>query len=145
MADIQTLEPIDESQLIEPLDMAIAAPEQPVAQQKVWIALPAYNEENSLPPLLKAIEAALEPAGVEYGVIVVDDGSRDATARIAREAAARGPVELIMHVKNQGLAAAIRTGLGAAVARSGPRAVANAIVTMSCDYTHPARLIPHML
>jgi dolichol-phosphate mannosyltransferase len=47
-----------------------------------------------------------------------------------------------MHVKNQGLAAAIRTGLGAAVARSGPNDV---IVTMDCDDTHPPRLIPQML
>jgi dolichol-phosphate mannosyltransferase len=134
MADTQTLESIDESQLV--------APEQQSAQQKVWIALPAYNEEKSLPPLLEAIHAALEPVGIDYGVIVVDDGSRDATASIAREAAAEGPVELIMHVKNQGLAAAIRTGLGAAVARSGPNDV---IVTMDCDDTHPPRLIPQML
>jgi dolichol-phosphate mannosyltransferase len=142
MAEIQTLEPIDESEMIDSLGAAIAAPDEAVARQKVWIALPAYNEENSLPPLLKAIESALEPAGIEYGVIVVDDGSRDATASIAREAAKHGPVELIMHVKNQGLAAAIRTGLGAAVARSGPRDV---IVTMDCDDTHPPRLIPQML
>jgi dolichol-phosphate mannosyltransferase len=47
-----------------------------------------------------------------------------------------------MHVKNQGLAAAIRTGLGAAVARSGPDDV---IITMDCDNTHPPRLIPQML
>jgi dolichol-phosphate mannosyltransferase len=134
MADTQTLESIDESEL--------AAAERQPAQQKVWIALPAYNEEKSLPPLLEAIHAALEPAGIDYGVIVVDDGSRDATASIAREAAAEGPVELIMHVKNQGLAAAIRTGLGAAVARSGPNDV---IVTMDCDDTHPPRLIPQML
>jgi dolichol-phosphate mannosyltransferase len=142
MADIQTLEPIDESQLTEAFDAGLTAPEQALAQQKVWIALPAYNEENSLPPLLKAINAALEPAGINYGVIVVDDGSRDATASIAREAATNGPLELIMHVKNQGLAAAIRTGLGAAVARSGPNDV---IVTMDCDDTHPPRLIPQML
>jgi dolichol-phosphate mannosyltransferase len=45
-------------------------------------------------------------------------------------------------VKNQGLAAAIRTGLNAAAARSGPRDV---IVTMDCDDTHPPRLIPQML
>jgi dolichol-phosphate mannosyltransferase len=142
MADLQTLELIDESQLTEPFDAELAAPEKALAQQKVWIALPAYNEENSLPPLLKAINAALEPAGINYGVIVVDDGSRDATASIAREAATNGPLELIMHVKNQGLAAAIRTGLGAAVARSGPNDV---IVTMDCDDTHPPRLIPQML
>lgn len=142
MADTQTLESIDQTELIGPLDVAHVAADRQVAQQKVWIALPAFNEEKSLPPLLVAIHAALEPAGIDYGVIVVDDGSRDATARIAREAAASGPVELIMHVKNQGLAGAIRTCLGAALARSGPNDV---IVTMDCDDTHPPRLIPQML
>ncbi len=142
MADTQTLESINQTELIEPLDAALVVPERQVAQQKVWITLPAYNEELSLPPLLNAIHAALEPPGIDYGVIVVDDGSRDATARIAREAAAHGRVELIMHFKNQGLAGAIRTGLGAALARCGPNDV---IVTMDCDDTHPPRLIPLML
>jgi dolichol-phosphate mannosyltransferase len=142
MADTQTLEPVDQSELVEPLDAGFVAPDRQIAQQKVWIALPAYNEEQALPSLLDAIHAALEPAEIDYGVIVVDDGSRDATARIAREAAARGPVELIAHVKNIGLAGAIRTCLGAALARSGPNDV---IVTMDCDDTHPPRLIPQML
>jgi dolichol-phosphate mannosyltransferase len=114
---------------------------QPRAQ-KVWIALPAYNEEESLPPLLVSIRAALEPFGIDYTVIVVDDGSRDATAAIAREAAENGPVELVMHAKNQGLAAAIRTGLAAALERSGPNDV---IITMDCDNTHPPRLMTQML
>jgi dolichol-phosphate mannosyltransferase len=43
---------------------------------------------------------------------------------------------------NQGLAAAIRTGLTAALSRCGPDDV---IVTMDCDNTHPPRLIPGML
>jgi dolichol-phosphate mannosyltransferase len=142
MADTQTLDTVDESELIGPIEDALATPRRHPSQQKVWIALPAYNEENSLPPLLAQIEAALEPAGIDYGVIVVDDGSRDATASIAREASTCGPVELITHVKNQGLAAAIRTGLNAAVARSGSNDI---IVTMDCDDTHPPRLIPQML
>jgi dolichol-phosphate mannosyltransferase len=95
-----------------------------------------------VPPLLDAIRHALEPAKIAYGVIVVDDGSRDETARLAREASARLPVELIAHAQNQGLAAAIRTGLTAAVQRCGPEDV---IVTMDCDNTHPPRLIQSML
>lgn len=142
MADTQMLETAEETDVLESIDVALEASPRQASHQKVWIALPAYNEEKSLPPLLAQIEAALEPAGIDYGVIVVDDGSRDATAMIAREAGADGPVELIMHVKNQGLAAAIRTGLNAAIARSGPNDI---IVTMDCDDTHPPRLIPQML
>jgi dolichol-phosphate mannosyltransferase len=72
----------------------------------------------------------------------VDDGSRDATAAVAREAAARLPVIIVPHSVNQGLAAAIRTGLTTAVAEAGPNDV---IVAMDCDNTHPPRLILRML
>ena len=112
------------------------------AAQKVFVVLPAYNEQDSLPPLLDAVRDALEPAGIPYSVIVVDDGSCDATALAASQASFHMPVELVEHGVNRGLAAAIRTGLTAAVARSGPNDV---IVTMDADNTHPPRLIPGML
>ena len=64
-----------------PVTVPSTSDRRQAAQQKVWIVLPAYNEQESLPPLLDAIQAALEPAGIRYGVIVVDDGSRDATGR----------------------------------------------------------------
>jgi exopolysaccharide biosynthesis WecB/TagA/CpsF family protein len=109
---------------------------------QTWVVLPAYNEESSLPPLLNAINDALQTSDIPYGVIVVDDGSQDATAHVAREASRNMPVELIAHEKNQGLAAAMRTGLCAALERCGPDDV---IVTMDSDNTHPPALIPHML
>jgi dolichol-phosphate mannosyltransferase len=113
-----------------------------VAARRVFVVLPAYNEQDALPPLLAAIQAALEPAGIDFSVIVVDDGSRDGTAQVAREAAAWLPLQLVPHGVNQGLAAAIRTGLTTAVAQSGPNDV---VVAMDCDNTHPPRLIPRML
>jgi glycosyltransferase involved in cell wall biosynthesis len=150
MADFQTMHAYDEATVLD--QVAVALPQRApngreavqteTATRTVWVVLPAYNEQSSLPPLLSAIQSALEPANVPYGVIVVDDGSRDETACVAREASARLPVELISHDQNRGLAAAIRTGLAAAVERCGP---ADVIVTMDCDNTHPPRLIPQML
>ena len=122
----------------EPLSSVAAS----VTTPRVLVVLPAYNEQDALPPLLVSIQAALEPAEIPYRVIVVDDGSRDDTAKVAREAAGHLPVELVPHGVNQGLAAAIRTGLTTAVAEAGPDDV---IVTMDCDNTHPPRLIPRML
>jgi dolichol-phosphate mannosyltransferase len=116
--------------------------EATVAARRVFVVLPAYNEQDALPPLLAAIQAALDPAGIDYRVIVVDDGSRDGTAQVARDAARWLPVQLVSHGVNQGLAAAIRTGLTTAVAESGPNDV---VVAMDCDNTHPPRLIPRML
>ena len=150
MADLETLPTYNQATLLDrvavtkPRHMSPGRDALPgaTAAQTVWIVLPAFNEESSLPPLLDAIQNALEPEKLVYSVIVVDDGSRDETARIARDAATRMPVVLISHPQNQGLAAAIRTGLAAAVQRSGRNDV---IVTMDCDNTHPPRLIPSML
>jgi dolichol-phosphate mannosyltransferase len=52
------------------------------------------------------------------------------------------PVELVEHQVNQGLAAALRTGLTEALRLCGPDDV---IVTMDADNTHPPRLIPGMV
>ena len=53
------------------------------------IVVPAHDEEAFIGRTLEAIHAAGEAAGLAYEVIVVDDGSTDATAEIARRAGAR--------------------------------------------------------
>ena len=65
--------------------------------------LPAYNEESSLADLLARIDAVMREPGQRYRVIVVDDGSSDATPAIARDAAKRLPVELLVNERNLGL------------------------------------------
>ena len=108
----------------------------------ITILLPAYNEEKSLPLLLDRIAAwgAVNPAE-PYQVIVVNDGSRDATQAIAEDYAQRMPLRLINHDGNQGLGVAMRTGLGAAAAVSG---LADVVVTMDADNTHDPALITAM-
>lgn len=110
-------------------------------RRKVWVVLPAYNEEASLPPLLAAIETALAPAGFPYEVLVVDDGSTDATGAIAREAERRLPLTLEVHAVNQGLGATIRDGLTRACERAAPGDV---LVTLDADNSQSPELIPEM-
>lgn len=99
------------------------------------IVIPAYNEEQDLPSLLLRIEQSL--SGREnYRVLIIDDGSRDRTPLIAEEAARRMPVELVRHSHNQGLGAAIRTGLRIASQEEGT------IVTMDADNSQDPALIP---
>ncbi|WP_287371991.1 glycosyltransferase family 2 protein [Oceanithermus sp.] len=94
--------------------------------------LPAYNEAARIGPLVeRARDHGLD-------VIVVNDGSRDATAEIAAEAGAR----VIDHPRNLGLAQAIRTLLRHAVAHLGENDVA---VFMDADGTMDPADAPAMV
>lgn len=88
-----------------------------VEPRSVSFIIPAYNEAARLGALLERLidYAASQPYAAE--VIVVDDGSTDATAEIAREAGQRGPsvpVRVLRHERNRGKGAAVRTGVLAA-------------------------------
>ncbi len=102
--------------------------------------LPAFNEAAGLPALLEAVDRTR--AGARWRVVVVDDGSTDATAAVAREAAVRLPVTLLVHSENRGLGAAIRTGLEHACREATPDDV---VVTMDADNTHAPEQIPSMV
>lgn len=75
----------------------------------VLVIVPAHNEEDSLPATLDAIRRRAPAADV----VVVDDGSRDGTSRIARE---RG-VPVLRHPVNLGVGAALQTGFRYAIER----------------------------
>jgi dolichol-phosphate mannosyltransferase len=119
-----------------------AAVEPARAPRVTRVVLPAYNEAESLPALLAALQEHMDEHGLAYEVIVVDDGSRDRTAAVAAEWAERLPLVVVPHAVNQGLGAALRDGLAAAVARAGARDV---VVTMDADDTHPPGLIARLL
>jgi len=108
----------------------------------ITILLPAFNEEQSLPALLERITAFGQANPAEpYQVIVVNDGSSDATPAIAADYATRMPIHLINHDGNKGLGTAMRTGLTAAAQVTG---AADALVTMDADNTHDPALIAAM-
>ena len=108
----------------------------------VIVAIPAYDEEDAIGALLDDMAVAMSEAGLGFRALVVDDGSADATAAIVEDRARTLPVRLIRHESNQGLAAAIRTGLLAAIEEAGPRDI---IITMDGDNTHPSGLMLRMV
>jgi dolichol-phosphate mannosyltransferase len=110
----------------------------------LWMALPAYNEERSLPALLERcipVAEALTAEGKAFRVIVVDDGSQDRTIEVALAFAPRLGIEVVPHVVNQGLGAALRTCLTSALERASDE---DAIATMDADNTHDPALLPAM-
>jgi glycosyltransferase involved in cell wall biosynthesis len=78
--------------------------------------LPAFNEEAVIAETVRRTAAALTELGVaDFEILVVDDGSSDATA--ARASSALGPntqLRVISHPRNRGYGAALRTGFDAA-------------------------------
>jgi dolichol-phosphate mannosyltransferase len=110
----------------------------------LWLALPAYNEERSLPALLERcipVARTLAAESRELRVLVVDDGSKDRTIETARAFEGRLALEVVPHGVNRGLGAALRTCLTSALARAG---LDDAIATMDADNTHDPALLPDM-
>jgi dolichol-phosphate mannosyltransferase len=112
----------------------------------IFVVLPAYNEAEALPRLLRRI-ASISRAhfGHSLRIIVADDGSADGTPELAHQVAAAEDLclEVVSHAVNQGLGAAIKTGLTTALARSNDHD--DVIVTMDADDTHLPGLIPRMV
>jgi len=85
------------------------------AGEGVSFFFPAYNEEANVEFMISEASALLSTLGVPWEVIVVDDGSTDATARLTLEAAQKTPgVRLVSHGRNLGFGAAVRSGIAAA-------------------------------
>lgn len=74
---------------------------------KVSTIIPAFNEEGGIGPVIKGLQAVLEPNTAEYEIIVIDDGSSDKTAQEAQEAGAK----VIRHPANRGYGRALLSGI----------------------------------
>ncbi|MGN6545987.1 MAG: glycosyltransferase [Aureliella sp.] len=114
----------------------------PQATTHVRVALPAYNEAESLGQLIPRIDQALRESFWDYDILVVDDGSSDDTVEVARELQAHYPVRIVCHQGNQGLGAAITTCLTRGVEGLGDDDI---VVAMDADNTHPPQLITRMV
>ncbi len=78
------------------------------------VVIPAYNEERRLPRTLGEVSRHLGSVGLVYEILVVDDGSTDATGRVVREASDRDPAVRLLVTPHRGKGYAIRTGMLAA-------------------------------
>lgn len=102
-----------------------------MSEPRTLIIVPAFNEELALPGVLEELAAI-----VQHDVLVVDDGSTDRTAEIARDAG----VTLVMLPFNLGVGGALRTGFRFALRFGYERAV-----QFDADGQHDAREIKKLL
>jgi polyprenyl-phospho-N-acetylgalactosaminyl synthase len=99
-------------------------------EPKVTAVIAAYNEAGAIGPVIQG----LAPQVAE--IIVVDDGSKDATADVARSAGA----VVLRHPINRGQGAALQSGITLALARG-----AEIVVTFDADGQHVAADIPRLV
>jgi glycosyltransferase involved in cell wall biosynthesis len=82
----------------------------PAEALDVSVLVPAKDEAPNLPEFLRQCGEALQPAGFSFEVIVVDDGSRDESARVLRELTRQYPfLRVVTHRRQRGIADALRS------------------------------------
>ncbi|WP_088345647.1 MULTISPECIES: glycosyltransferase family 2 protein [Rhodomicrobium] len=99
--------------------------------QLISIVLPAFNEGEALRMVIPAIAQALRGELIE--IIIVDDGSTDATRAAALSATASYPVRYLRFSRNFGKEAALSAGIDAARGQ--------AVIMMDADGQHPVELL----
>src|SRR5688500_25473 len=106
------------------------------AYKTIVVQIPCYNEAATLPTVLASIPRRL-PGGARVRTVVVDDGSTDGTAAVARRA---GADRVVRHAANRGLSAAFRSGLAAAL-----RLGADVVVNTDGDNQYPQADLPRLV
>jgi len=99
----------------------------------ISVVIPACNEEKAIEMTLRGVNEILRPLGIQYEVIVVDDGSKDKTAEIAQAMGAKP----IRHSINKGYGASLKSGIRAASR--------DYILMVDADGTYPLDQIPLLI
>jgi glycosyltransferase involved in cell wall biosynthesis len=83
--------------------------------RSLTVVLPCHDEEDNVLAAIRNAGAAASQAADRHEIVVVDDGSADATGRLAAAAAADDPrVRVVVHDRNRGYGGALRSGIAAA-------------------------------
>jgi len=112
--------------------------------ERVHVLVPVYNEAPNVPALCEAFRELRGQLGAAYSLsfLLVDDGSSDGTAALARTQAHGLELEVLAHERNRGPGAAFATGFSHLAGRLGAD---DWIITMEGDNTSRHELIRQML
>jgi dolichol-phosphate mannosyltransferase len=109
---------------------------------KLFILLPAYNEEKSLEPLVHNIVRHLNKKSFDFKIIICNDGSSDSSAEVLSKLMQSYLIEVITHKINRGLGETARDLFERAAELAKPDDI---IVRLDCDNTHEPQYISRMI
>lgn len=130
----RTVAPVVQSATTEPVGLS------PTAAIPVTVVVPCFNEQQTIPYLLRTLDGLRKHLSPEYRAefVLVDDGSRDATWELLQGACgAMADITLLRHETNQGVTRAIMTGLGAAET--------DIVCSMDCDCSYDPHKLKEMI
>lgn len=106
---------------------------------KVSVVIPVYNEQESLPELIRRTTAACETLGKDYEILLVDDGSSDNSAEMLSDAAEEpgSHIVAVLLNRNYGQHNAIMAGFS--------HVTGDLIVTLDADLQNPPEEIPRLV
>jgi glycosyltransferase involved in cell wall biosynthesis len=123
----------EDKRIEAPHPKAPQAADPSAAGPPLSVVVPAFNEENGIQPVLRELDETLKKAAIPYEILVVDDGSRDATAE---KVGALG-LRVVTHDTNRGYGAALKTGFREAKYRD--------VAMIDADGTYPTEALHEML
>lgn len=100
---------------------------------KLSVIIPVYNEKNTVREIVRRVQATC----LAWEILMVDDGSQDGTREILAEMDGKEGVRVILHEKNQGKGAAVRTGL--------QNALGDVLLIQDADLEYDPREYPTLL
>lgn len=108
------------------------------AATKLGLVIPTLNEAGNIPVLLARLSGAVADVPADCEFIIVDDGSTDGTADVARQCALDDPRVRVFERKNQ-------RGLAGAVIHGWAHTDADLLAVIDADLQHPPELLPQLL
>ena len=104
----------------------------------ISVVVPIFNEQENLPGLRRRLTAALDSTGHEWELVLVDDGSRDGSARLIRQYHAEDPrIKLVELSRNFGHQPAVTAGIH--------HAGGDCVVLIDGDLQDPPEVVPEMV
>lgn len=106
---------------------------------KISVVIPVFNEQESLPALIRRTQAACQQTGKDFEILLIDDGSSDDSASMITMAAETqdSPIVAILLNRNYGQHSAIMAGFS--------NVTGDLIITLDADLQNPPEEIPRLV